>query len=164
MTATIATPAQPAQPVQPSPTESSVHAPVPARDDTQSTSVDRLSPRWLVRVVLESTHALGTTHVRSVCVMIRDRNSGTFPVFSVWSEWHDMPAIGAHIPSGPMLRGADTVAAELADALLAALEHDAAACLAAFLPTNDAAHAQPPTQRERQQYQLIRDTAWHEGR
>lgn len=158
MTATLATPSEP------SPTESSAHAPVPARDDTQSTSVDRADTRWLVRVVLESTHTLGTTHVRSVCVMIRDLNSGTFPVFSVWSEWHNMPAIGAHIPSGPMLHGADTVAANLADALLAALHEDAAACLAAFPPTNDAAHAQPPTQRERQQHQLIHDTAWHEGR
>jgi len=160
----MTTTATPATPATPSPTESSAHSPVPARDDTQPTSADRSDARWFVRVVLESTHLLGTTHVRSVCVMIRDLNSGTFPVFSVWSAWHDMPAIGAHIPSGPMLRGVDTAAGELADALLASLKADAAACLAAFPPTNDAAHAQPPTQRERQQHQLIRDTAWHEGR
>lgn len=163
MSTTIATPAQP-PPTESATTESSAHAPVLARDDTQSTSVDRLSARWLVRVVLESTHALGTTHVRSVCVIIRDLNSGMFPVFSVWSQWHDMPAIGAHVPSGPMLHKADDVATHLADALLAALGADATTCLAAFPPTNDAAHTQPPTRRERQQHQLVHDTAWHEDR
>jgi hypothetical protein len=130
---------------------------------TSAVRADRADARWTVRVVLEADTAMAT--VLSVRAIVFDRDSGTSVLHTSWSEWQDIPLLVTHVPASPLTEATmATAAASLADALLALLGPDAAACLTAL----HAGDVPPPlsgiSRRERQYRQIVRDAAWHDPR
>jgi hypothetical protein len=103
-------------------------APAPGETPECSSRADRDNARWFVRVVLTADAA---AVVRSVRVVIDDRAVQRIVLHTVWTDWRDVPMLMAHLPSPPSAREPpDTIARDLAAALLGALQRDAAACLA----------------------------------
>ena len=124
---------------------------------------DRADARWTVRVILEVNTAM--TAVHSVRAIVFDRDSGSSVLHTAWSDWQDIPLLVAHVPASSRTEATMvTAAASLADALLALLGPDAAACLRAL----HAGDVPPPlpgmSRRERQYRQIVRDAAWHDPR
>jgi hypothetical protein len=88
---------------------------------------DHADARWFVRVVLTADM---TAAVRSVRVIIDDRDAQRIVLHAVWTEWRDVPILAAHIASPlPTIESLENIVWDLAAALLISLQHDAAACL-----------------------------------
>lgn len=88
---------------------------------------DRADGRWFVRVALTAD---STAVVRSVRVIIDDRDVQRTVLHTVWTDWRDVPILAAHIPSPlPAIESLETIAWDLAAALLLSLQRGADACL-----------------------------------
>ena len=88
-----------------------------ARGETQEFSgrADHDDAHWFVRIVLTAD---ATAVVRSVRVIIEDRDVQQIVLHTVWTDWHDVPMLMAHIPSPlPAQEPPDTIAWNLAAAL-----------------------------------------------
>jgi hypothetical protein len=91
---------------------------------------DRADDRWFVRVALTAD---ATAVVRSVCVIVDDRDAQRIVLHTVWEDCQDVPLLAAHIASPiPAIESLDNIAWDLAAALLISLQQDAAACLEAL--------------------------------
>jgi hypothetical protein len=131
----------------------------PARGETPERSgrADHGDARWFVRVVLTADAA---AVVRSVRVIIDDRGVQQIVLHTVWADWRDVPMLMAHIPSPLSAQEPpDTIARDLAAALLVALQRDAAACLLELGTPIGSLPAPPPGPQERAARRNARDAA-----
>lgn len=118
---------------------------------------DHADARWFVRVVLTAD---ATAAVRSVRVIVDDRDVQRTVLHTVWREWRDVPILAAHLPPPlPAGESLDVVAWDLAAALLMALRGDAAACLAALGTPLGSLPERTPGRQERAALRYNRDTA-----
>jgi hypothetical protein len=88
---------------------------------------DHADARWFVRVALTAN---STAVVRSVRVIVDDRDVQRIVLHTVWTDWRDVPILAAHIASPlPAIESLETTVWDLAAALLLSLQRDADACL-----------------------------------
>lgn len=120
---------------------------------------DRADARWFVRVVLTAD---ATAVVRSVRVIVDDRDVQRIVLHTVWADWQDVPILAAHIASPlPAIESLENIAWDLAAALLIALQRDADACLEELgTPTGSLPTPQLRPQ-ERAAMRNARDAAMH---
>lgn len=128
MTVSIYQPALQAAPLAASPP---AIADEPARDRSENRDpcarADHADARWFVRVALIAD---STAVVRSVRVIVDDRDVQRIVLHTVWTDWRDVPILAAHIASPlPAIESLETIAWDLAAALLLSLQRDADACL-----------------------------------
>jgi hypothetical protein len=122
---------------------------------------DRADARWSVRVVLDQDAA--TNAIASLRAIIFDRDAATAVFHAVWSDWHDIPLLITHVSVAPLAAPmAEASATGLAEALLALLGDDAAACLAALHAADTPPPAPDASRRARQYRHIVRDAAWHD--
>jgi hypothetical protein len=118
---------------------------------------DHTDAHWFVRVVLTAD---ATADVRSVRVIVDDRDVQRTVLHTVWEDWQDVPILAAHIAmSLPAAESLDVVAWDLTAALLMALQRDAAACLTGLGGPGGAMPAPPPGPQERAAMRNVRDAA-----
>jgi hypothetical protein len=118
---------------------------------------DCTDAHWFVRVVLTAGE---TAAVRSVRVIVDDRDVQRIALHTVWEEWGDVPILAGHVASSfPAAESLENIAWDLAAALLMALQRDAAACLAALGAPIGSMPGPGPGPQERAALRNVRDAA-----
>ncbi len=104
-------------------------APVAGNEDRDSRLArgEATDARWFVRVVL-TTGTDGS--VRSVRAIINDRDIQRILLHTAWANWRDMPLLATLLATiSQSAATPETMAADLATALVASLAYNADACL-----------------------------------
>lgn len=116
--------------------------------------------RWFIRVVL----TVGADRaVQAVRVIINDRDTQRIVLHTVWTDWRDVPLLtlplgtlsSLSLPTGTP----ETMAADLATALVASLTYNADACLEQLGEPIGSLPAQAPGPQERAALRNTRDAA-----
>lgn len=118
---------------------------------------DCTDARWFVRVVLTTTDA---DVIQSVRVIVEDREARRILLHTVWTDatWQNLPLLAAHVGSSPLVKESlETIAWDLAAALLVSLQHDASKCLEALGAPIGSLLPALPGRQEREAMRNVRD-------
>src|SRR5581483_11446498 len=98
------------------------------------------------------------TMVHSVRVIIDDREARRIRLHTLWTDWHDVPILAAHLVSPLSTVGSlETAAGDLAAALLSSLQRHADGCLEGLGTPRGSLPAPPPGPQERAAIRNVRD-------
>jgi len=113
--------------------------------------------RWFVCVVL----TVGADRaMRAVRVIINDRDTQRIVLHTVWTDWRDVPLLTLTLATLSLPTGTpETMAADLAAALVASLTYNADACLEQLGEPIGSLPAQTPGPQERAALRNTRDAA-----